>query len=139
MNDLQSCLIAHEKLKHYAYVDSTNHITCGIGRNLSYGGPGLSTDECLYLLGNDIKRVKQELGPFSWYKNQDCVRQEALLELAFNMGLDGLLSFKDTLNSMEKKDYANAASQLLSSKWALQVGPNRANNIANRIKTGSYD
>jgi len=138
MTSLEEALINHEGLKNYVYVDTTNHYTIGIGRNVSPGGPGLSNDECVYLLRNDISRIKNLIKGYSWYINQDPVRQEALIELTFNMGLNGLLTFKLMLSEIEKKDYINAAKELLDSKWAKQVGPNRSTNIANRIRTGTY-
>ena len=87
---------------------------------------------------NDIERIKNQIKDYSWYVNQDRVRQEALVELTFNLGLNGLLTFKLMLAEMKRKDYINAAKELLDSIWATQVGTSRAINIANRIRTGTY-
>ena len=136
--NLEQCLIEHEGLKNYAYTDTTGNITIGIGRNISHTGPGLSNDECLSLLRNDIDRVTKQLSAYSWFKNQDKVRQDVLIELAFNLGLAGLLTFKKTLVDIESKNYKTAADDLMQSKWAKQVGINRVTNICKRLITGSY-
>ena len=138
MTSLEETIINHEGLKNYVYVDTTNNYTIGIGRNISPGGQGISNAECVYLLRNDIERIKNQIKDYSWYVNQDRVRQEALVELTFNLGLNGLLTFKLMLAEMERKDYINAAKELLDSIWATQVGTSRATNIANRIRTGTY-
>lgn len=137
MDDLEKTILAHEGLRNHVYNDSLGIPTIGIGRNISPSGPGLSDDECLYLLRNDIERVRKSLQPYDWYNKQDDVRKDAIVELVFNLGLDGFLKFKNTIKYLSNKDYRMAAYQLLNSKWATQVH-GRANNIADRIRTGRY-
>lgn len=135
---LEEELINHEGIKHYAYLDTTNNWTIGIGRNISVSGPGISTEECIYMLRNDISRCRKELSKIPWYETLDTVRQEFLIELCFNIGYTGVLQFKQMLINMQMKDFVKAAKELLDSKWATQVGENRANNMANRLRTGNY-
>lgn len=137
MNELESIIKKHEGLKNYVYFDSVGVATIGCGRNISPSGPGLSDDECLYLLRNDIKRCRESLEKYTWYIKQDQVRKDAIVELVFNLGLSGFLKFKNTINMLACKDYISAAKALLNSKWAKQVH-GRANNIADRIRTGRY-
>lgn len=136
--NLESVLIDHEGLKHHAYMDSLGVCTIGIGRNLSISGPGLSTEECLYLLRNDVARVTQELQPYHWFQFQDTVRREVLIELCFNMGLQHLLGFHNFLAAMDRKDYSVASDELQKSLWAKQVGYNRVHDICNRLILGKY-
>lgn len=135
---LEHCLLDHEGLKHHAYLDSLGICTVGVGRNLSISGPGLSTEECIYLLRNDITRVTQELQSYPWFQFQDTVRREVLIELCFNMGIEHLLEFKNMISYLDKKNYMMAESELRSSKWATQVGYERLNDICNRLIIGSY-
>lgn len=138
MKPLEQCLIDHEGLKHHAYLDSLGVCTVGIGRNLSISGPGLSTEECFYLLGNDIARVSNELLPYRWFQFQDIVRREVLIELGFALGLPKLLLFKKMLAALDNKDYKTACKELRNSKWATQVSFERVDNICQRLITGSY-
>ena len=62
------------------------------------GGLGLSEDEIDYLLKNDIYRSRKELSEtFSWFDDLDEVRQDAMCNLHFNLGLTRLLGFKKAL------------------------------------------
>jgi lysozyme len=136
MDELKKILIQHEGLKLLPYIDSTGHITIGVGRNLS--SRGISQQEAITMLENDLKRCDLELLNFDWYKSLDQVRREALIELVFNMGITRLLLFRKMIAALLDLDYKTAASELLNSTWAEQVKGNRANNIANRILTGQY-
>lgn len=133
---LEAKLIEHEGIRRFPYVDTTGHLTIGVGRNLK--SKGLSIAEIMLLLRNDIDEVYKQLSGYSWFKTQNDVRQDALVELAFNLGLRGLLSFKRMIAVLEPLNPSVAAKELLDSKWATQVGPNRANDIASRIRNGRY-
>ena len=52
-----------------------------------------------------------------------------LANMAFNLGIHGLLKFVRTLNAIERGNYDEAASHMLASKWAGQVGQ-RAQRLA---------
>ena len=68
----------------------------------------------------------------SWH-----VRADALLNMAFNLGVDGLLGFYNTLSSVRAGDYDKAGDNMLASKWARQV-KGRAIELAAQMKTGRY-
>jgi lysozyme len=113
-------------------------ITVGVGRNIDpNGGIGLSDDEIDYLLKNDIERCRQELGTLSWFVNLDPVRQDALINLCFNLGFTRLLGFKNAMSAMAVGDYDTAADEFLDSRWAIQVGM-RAIEVTDMIRSGSY-
>lgn len=139
VSPLEASIIKHEGVSNFVYVDSVGHYTAGIGRNLDKkGGNGLSPDEMLYLLRNDIKKCQASLKQYNWFTKQNNARKDALVELCFNMGIDRLLKFKNTIRFLDEGDYEEASNHLLNSKWAKQVGPTRSNNIARQIKTGKY-
>lgn len=132
-------LIAHEGMKKFAYQDSKGYWSVGIGRCIdSKIGRGLSIDEQMYLLNNDIKLCGQQLSTHKFYTIQDIVRQEALIELCFNMGIDKLLKFAKMLAAFSAKDYKRAAAELVDSLWAIQVQPERVKDLVYRIEHGSY-
>jgi len=56
------------------------------------------------------------------YNGLDEVRQSVLLNMCFNLGMKGLLQFKNTLNFVAAGDWERAANGMLVSKWAKQVG-----------------
>ena len=138
MNKLVKQLKRHEGVRTHAYKCSANMITVGVGRNIDEnGGLGLSDDEIDYLLENDIKRCKQELIALPWFVDLDSVRQDAIINLCFNLGMTRLLGFKNALAAMEAGDHPKAADELYDSRWAKQVG-SRADEVCEMIRTGRY-
>lgn len=132
-------LIAHEGVKKFAYQDTKGYLTVGIGRCIdSRVGKGLSIDECMYLLRNDIKDFRLQLETFDWFNLQDCVRQDVLVELAFNMGISNLLKFKKMIADLLKKDYQAACMNLIDSAWHNQVSKDRSRDICYRLEHGNY-
>ena len=138
MNNLQRLLIKHVGMLLKPYEDVlTENITIGVGRNLD--SLGLTEDEVMYLLTNDIVRCDKELlHNFKWYPELCRARQDALINLCFNLGITRLLTFKKALQAMADKDYVRAADEFLDSKWATQVGTHRTDDIACMIRTGKY-
>jgi len=121
----------------FAYQDHLGYWTIGVGRLIDKRkGGGLSDAEIDFLLSNDIDRFeKQVIDALPWYSRLDEVRQRVLVNMAFNLGIAGLLGFKNTLAMIERGDYAGAAKGMLNSKWATQVGE-RARRLATMMETG---
>lgn len=138
MSKLVAQLKRHEGVKSHAYKCTANMITVGVGRNIDEnGGIGLSDDEIDYLLENDIKRCKQELISLSWFTDLDSVRQDAIVNLCFNLGLTRLMGFKNAMAAMAEGDYERAADEFYDSRWAKQV-KSRADEVCEMIRTGRY-
>ena len=125
-----------------AYRCPTNRLTIGFGRcvDADEPGTGITESEAEMLLANDLERfevaAQRVVGEETWHVlNQ--VRREALIEMAFNMGAGNLAKFRRMLAALGEEDYAGAADEALSSRWAEQVGK-RAGRIADRIRSGVY-
>ena len=129
----------HEGVESHAYKCSENKITIGVGRNVDKsGGLGLSDDEVDYLLQNDIDRVSGELNSeYEWFAGLDDVRQDAMIDISFNLGQTRLRAFKNALAAMAKGDWRAAADEFMDSRWSGQVG-NRAKELTEMIRTGQY-
>ena len=136
---LISMLKRHEGVETHAYKCSENKITIGVGRNVDKGGGlGLSDDEVDYLLQNDIDRVISELNSeYDWFSDLDEVRQDAMIDISFNLGQTRLRAFKNALSAMAEGDWGEAADQFMDSRWSGQVGK-RSNHLTDMIRTGSY-
>ena len=139
MDDLLSCMNTDEGFKPYAYQDSLGYWTVAFGKCIDKrAGCGLTREEGLYLLKNELALCKEQLEHFYWYTAMEPVRQEVLIELCYNIGLPKLLKFKDMIGFLQQHDYKSAATAMLCSEWHRQVGDTRANNMAQRLVTGSY-
>ena len=135
MTNLLAIIRRHEGLRLKPYLCSEGKITIGFGRNLE--DMGISEKEAEMLLMSDIERCYEELDVFSWFHDLDQVRQEAMVNMLFNLGLPTFLEFKRTLKFMAEGAYSQAAAEMLDSKWADQVG-DRAREIAYMVDTGCY-
>lgn len=131
MNKLERQLAKHEGLRLKPYMDSVGKLTIGYGRNLEDNG--ISKHEALTLLRNDIATAQQELSHYRWWRQLDQGRQDVITNMAFNMGLPRLLTFKRMIAAIEQGNYTKAADEMLDSKWAVQVG-NRAVELAMQMK-----
>lgn len=122
-----------ERLKPYRC--SSGKLTIGVGRNLD--DRGITAAESAYLLNNDIDRVWVELeSRMPWIRQLNEARQRVLLDMAFNLGIDGLMKFRNTLATIRAGDYQKAGVMMLDSLWAKQVD-NRARRLARMMQTGS--
>lgn len=132
----QEMLIRHEGLKLRLYKCTANKWSIAIGRNLE--DRGISEDEAIYMLNNDVRDFYNELKrSLPWYESLNDVRRAALMSMAF-MGVPKLLLFKKMLAAITKNDWNEAAKQALDSKWAKDVGTNRSGEIAAMLRTGEW-
>jgi lysozyme len=123
-----------EGKKNMLYRDSLGIWSIGVGRNLQ--DRGLSDDEILYLLKNDMNIVFAALDTsLPWWRAMTENRQRVLANMCFNLGINRLMGFKNTLLSMSQGDYAAAAAGMLASRWATQVG-DRATRLAAMMEQG---
>lgn len=139
MSKLIEQLKVHEGVRSKVYLCSAGYETIGVGRNISESGLGLSDDEIDYLLSNDIKRCREELSfNFDWFDELDDVRQDAMINLCFNIGITSLKRFSNALAAMNIHNYEEAATEFSDSRWASQVGT-RALDVTDMIRTGEYN
>ncbi|NTV10478.1 MAG: lysozyme, partial [Zoogloea sp.] len=97
---------------------------------------GITRAEAVYLCGNDIDRVAGELDAhLPWWRSLDEVRQHVLMNMCFNLGIQKLQAFKNTLSLVQAGQYEAAARAMLASLWAQQVG-DRAKRLAKEMETG---
>jgi lysozyme len=123
-----------EGLRLKPYKCTADKLTIGIGRNLE--DVGITPSEARMLLQGDIARVCADLDrQLSWWMTLSDNRQRALANMGFNLGVPGLLKFRNMLAAMQSGDFNRAAEEALASKWAGQVGE-RAHRIAKMIREG---
>ena len=105
-----------------------------MGRNLE--DVGISEEEAMILLKNDIHRIVEQLNEkLDWWRDLDAARQRALISMGFNLGIYGLLKFKNTLEALKNQQWEEASKEMMDSKWATQVG-RRAEMLSQIMLTG---
>jgi len=141
MNEIIDLIMADlmrmEGFRRFPYQDSLGNLTIGYGRNLeATGGTGIREGEAVIMLANDIDHLTSALRlnieHFPGYPPQ--VRR-ALINMAFQMGVHGLLRFQDMLALLDLDHWEAAAEEALNSRWADQT-PDRAATVADWIKDG---
>lgn len=139
INDIKSQLVRDEGVVLHAYQDHLGFTTIGVGRLIDKRrGGGISEDEAMYLLDNDIKRRAEDLVRlFQWTNTLDDARFGVLLNMSFQLGISGLAAFKKTLSLIESGHYDQAAIEMLDSKWAIQT-PGRANRLSQQMESGEW-
>ncbi len=144
-------ILLHEGLRLQPYFCTKGKQTIGVGRCLDTNPltkeeekvvgdwhHGITKCAAMYLLRNDIKRIYRELAKkIDFFKELDGERQYALIDMAFNLGVNGLLKFKKMLSYIAAGNYIKAADECLNSQYAKDVGK-RAIRVANTIKNGEF-
>lgn len=131
---LKNLLVKHESYKQFPYTNSTGHLTIGIGRNLD--NRGISLPEAYYLVDEDIDYFSSKLQQYlKFFHKLDENRQIVLINMCFNLGVQGFLNFTHMILALESGDYERAAKEMLESKWAGQVG-DRAIELSQAMRTG---
>ena len=122
---VKEMLIRHEGTMCTLYQCTEDKWTIGVGRNLT--DRGITEDESMYLLDNDIKRVMNQLDEY-WtvWRSFPEKGQMVCLDMCFQMGIKGFMGFRRTRALMEMGMWLEASEELLDSKYAIQTS-NRAN------------
>lgn len=110
--------------------------TVGIGDTIGVGpDTQVSLAQARSKLSTHIAKNLRELDQsFPAWKTMPFVIQTVLVNLTYNMGIKGLLKFKNTLKYLEQKNWAAAAANLERSLWYKQVG-RRAVELVKRVRT----
>jgi len=132
---LKNQLKRHEGLMLHVYKCPAGKLTVGIGRNLE--DKGITEEEALYLLDNDIQECRDRLKGLSWYRDLDDVRKCVIINMCFNLGYQGLLKFKNMIKYIKKKEYHKAVESMRQSKWCSQVGE-RAQDLMSQMLSGFF-
>lgn len=136
MSDVRALLTEHEGRVAKLYKCSAGFNTIGVGHNLD-ANP-ISDAAIDVILTDDIAGVERDLDrALPWWRNEDTVRQAAMIDLCFNMGIGTLLTFKNTLQSWRERFYGGAARGLEQSKWFTQVG-RRGPRIVSMVRHGEW-
>jgi len=152
---LLASLEIHEGLRLVAYKDTVGVWTIGFGHNLEangglegekradWKGYTITQEQAIALLEQDLDRCMVVVeATEEWPFMNSKARQNALIELIFNMGLGndkhGYTSFANTRRAMREQDWGQVRAGLMDSKWYKQVGKGRGEYLCDLFYTGWY-
>ncbi|MEO5335234.1 MAG: glycoside hydrolase family protein [Magnetococcus sp. YQC-5] len=145
---MEQQLIGEEGFRLMPYKDTEGHWTIGVGYNVDANGipfgiskedffeNGITKEQAMILLANGISKAIQDMAKYvPCFTGLDEIRKRVLIDMAFNMGGQRVLTFKNALLCLAQGHYQAAAKAMLDSLWARQV-PGRANRLAEMMRTG---
>ena len=143
----------HEGRRTRVYRDAMGHPTVGVGFNLDRddarqvlhavgadydavrGGRQALTEAQVDALLNRslagaVETVRAAVPGFDAMKP---TQQDALLDMAFNLGSGGFPKFQKMIAALNAGDLQKAAAEMKDSLWARQVGPQRVGDVVAAI------
>ncbi|QZA70442.1 lysozyme [Erwinia phage AH03] len=148
MSQIAKMLRVDEGFKSVPYRDTEGYPTIGIGQRI---GPknALMTNYTLTISQPVADLWMQDIALDYMNKIQSdsrisaaltkCndARRDALLDMAYQLGVSGLSGFRNTLVLISNGDFAKASAEMLNSLWARQT-PQRAKRLSETIRLGDY-
>lgn len=131
---LRQSLIRDEGLRLKPYRCTAGKLTIGVGRNLDDGG--ITAQEAMQLLDHDINACLEDLAFYPWFRTLSPVRQNALVNMRFQLGPGGFRGFTQMLAALAAGDPVLAAEKARLSKWRREDAPARAERVCLALETG---
>ncbi len=117
-----------EGFKGIVYKCTEGFDTIGYGTRLP-----LSEKEAEMILEYRLNILKGNLSGSLYMLDIDKKAWDILYNMVYQMGVKGVLNFKNMIKALEAKDYKRAGDEMLDSKWAKQT-PARANRLSKAMK-----
>ncbi len=130
--EMEALLDEQEEFRATPYRDSRGVLTIGFGTNLD---AGITREQAKALRDCQLAANEAALAVYPWFAALDPVRRSVVENMAYNLGVAGVLEFKDMIAALEAKDWPAAAQQMCASEWRVQVG-DRALVLARIMETG---
>lgn len=139
----------HEGFRQKPYQCTAGKWTIGYGYQLESHGfsqvdignlqkDGWSRDYAERMLEQEIDLICAAFHRLPWFDALDDVRKAVVIDMTYNLGIDGFLWFRKTIAALREHDWDAAVHEMRHSKWAKQV-PNRAAKLCKIMKTGVAD
>ena len=117
-----------EGFVNHVYKDHLGKDTIGYGTLMP-----LTKDECELLLVHRLEKMKSSLINSKYIVGLLSERrQNILFEMCYQLGVSGLLNFKNMWKALEENDFKEASIQMMDSKWAKQT-PERAYRLSQKM------
>lgn len=130
LQNLKAGLRQREGYRRFAYKDHLGKLTIGIGTMIEEGGFGIPEDIAMLLAERALVVSANEMyqtDPWIWDLPKPA--QEALFEMAYQLGAPKLRQFKRMLAALQEARWEDACTEAYNSRWAQQT-PARADHVA---------
>lgn len=146
IGSVQELLEDDEGRRLWPYTDTRGHLTWGIGHALGDDDTqdGVAPDVAALVnqaidlqFQHDLATATTGMSFFPEFASLDPVRQAALVDMAFNLGLHGLSTFTTFLGCVASQQWVAAATDLRGTLVYSQL-PRRYERLATMIQTGQW-
>jgi lysozyme len=127
MPNLISDLKRHEGFRAQPYQCSEGHWTFG------YGFTSITEPEAETILKMRVQAISNALEQYT--RSLSPARRDVIINMAFNLGLMGVMGFRRMWAAIYRHDFDAAAKEMLDSRWAKQVG-GRADELSEIMRNG---
>jgi len=139
--DVVKWVAKEEGFSPTVYKDHLGYWTIGYGLCVDpQKASGLTEGEARWLLsrrlGEIAWKLEERLGGV--WGRMTIPRRSALINMAYQLGLDGLFGFEKMIDAIKVEDWHAAWREALDSKWAREDTPERALRVADVLLTGSW-
>jgi len=129
----------HEGFRNTVYLDSLGKATIGYGHLLTEDDDfeeGIQYDKSLLevLFDKDFNRSAYNAEQLLEGIDICDTAREIIVEMVFQLGIGGVSKFKKMFEALRKKDYNEAANQMLDSQWIVQT-PKRCQELSDLMRT----
>ena len=129
MNGVIDTIKQEEGFKDEPYYDSRGVLTIGYGTNISK----ITQAEAEMLLSERLDAAQDALYlALPWLRVETQNVRDALADMAYQLGVEGVLEFKEMLALIGEHKYEAAQKEALNSKWARET-PERAQRVVARF------
>lgn len=118
---------AEEGFSGTVYVCSEGFDTVGYGSRMP-----ITKEEAELLLEYRLKGMKAQLTGYLYDIDIKDEAWDILFNMSYQLGVKGVLNFKNMIKALKNNDYKEASIQMLDSLWAKQT-PNRAKRLSDRM------
>jgi len=131
---VKALLRRDEGYERFPYHDSKGILTIGIGWNLEANG--LPDDIIEELFDRAYESAKADAATLPGWDRCNGARKGVLIQMVYQMGLGSVRGFKRMLRAIEQERWAQAADEMLDSKWYKEDTPHRAMRLAQIMERG---
>jgi len=129
----------HEGFRNTVYLDSLGKATMGYGHLLTEDDDfeeGIQYDKSLLevLFDKDFNRSAYNAEQLLEGIDICDTAREIIVEMVFQLGIGGVSKFKKMFEALRKKDYNEAAEQMLDSQWRVQT-PKRCEELSSLMRS----
>jgi len=100
-----------------------------------YGFTFITEEEAEAVLSIRVKKITQKIANrLTYFDNLPSDVQQMLVEMAYQMGVEGVMKFRKMLAAIEREDWCEALKEGKDSRWYRQT-PSRAREVLSPLET----